>query len=478
MNPMSEFAMKDRFPVAITKGHKVLPLTKDVIVFLKEVKDGVDVGQAVDIFKSINKDADGYKIVNRLIDEVLLIEKKKFLWQSNTFGASLIDEKEQIAVQKVLSSKKLCRNSNNMLEDLNNMIRSSCSAFEEHLSRLINTRYVIALNSGTSALECALKAVGVNSFDDEVIVPCYTYIGTVSAVLNAGGKPVLCDIDDTYSLSCEYIERYITKKTKAIICVHLRGKAVGIEGLCLIAKKHNLSLIEDCAQSIGSMYNRKPVGSFGDIGCFSFHEHKIVSTGEGGAIATNRKDLYDKIRLLCDASRVFAYPELLPGIPGHNHRMTQIQAAIGLVQLGRLEYIKNHLKQLFEVFEKELSDVKGIKIVKSKDGDIPQSVYLLCKTAELTDKLNSYLQDLGIPTSILYKEDEINHNVYVYWPYIMEIAGYIEKWEPRDKRLLSLFKPSLNILRKTINISLGLKITDSMASDLCKDIKIFIKRYF
>jgi radical SAM protein with 4Fe4S-binding SPASM domain len=478
VNPKSEFAMKDRFPVAITKGHKVLPLSKDIIAFLMKIGDGVNLGQAIAIFKSINKDVDGLKIVNRLIEQALLIEKKKFNWQSNTFGASLIDEEEQMAVQKVLSSKKLCRNSNNMLEDLKNMIRSSCSYFEEQLSKLINTKYVIALNSGTSALECALKAIGVNTIDDEVIVPCYTYIGTVSTVLSVGGKPVLCDIDDNYSLSCDHVEKYITKKTKAIICVHLRGKAVDIEGICAIAKKHNIGLIEDCAQSIGSIYKGKPVGSFGDIGCFSFHEHKIVSTGEGGAIATNRKDLYDKIRLLCDASRVFAYPELLPGIPGHNHRMTELQAAVGLVQLERLDYIKNHLIHLSLIFEKELSNVKGIKVVPLKEGDIPQSVYLCCETVELTDKLNSYLEDLGVPASILYKEDEINHNVYMYWPYIMEMAGYIETWDPRDNRLLSLFEPSLKRLRKTINISMGLKVPYTMASDLCREIKGFTQMNF
>ncbi len=468
--------MKDRFPIAIIKGHKVFPLTKDIIAFLMEVRDGVDIEQANDIFSKINKKADGLKIIHRLIVEELLVERKKFIWQSNTFGTSLINKKEQMAVQKVLASKKLCRNSNNTLADLGNLIRSSCSEFEERLARLISTKYVIALNSGTSAIECALKAVDIKSFEDEVIVPCYTYIGTVSAVLNTGGKPVLCDIDDTYSISCEHIERYITKKTKAIICVHLRGKAVDIDGLVMIAKKHNISLIEDCAQSIGTMYKGKPVGSYGDIGCFSFHEHKIISTGEGGAITTNRKDLYNKIKLICDASRVFAYPELLPGLPGHNYRMPETQAAIGLVQLERLGHIKNHLKQLSNVFERELIDVKGISLVPSKDGDIPQSIYLKCETIELTDTLKSYLEAMGIPASILFREDEINHNVYVYWPYIIEMTNYTEKWDPQDQKLLSLFKSSLDRLRKTINISLGLKITDVMALDLCKEIRKMVQK--
>jgi radical SAM protein with 4Fe4S-binding SPASM domain len=476
INPHCEFAMQ-RHPIAVVKGSsKTIALTQKNIAFLKSLENTeYSFRELIEKYQTIDHDVDASKVIRRLIDEKLLMPTKKYEWRSNAFGASLVDEQEIYAVEKVLKSKVLCRNNNVKLKELDHLIPSPCYLFEKQLSEMIGAKYVTVLNSGTSALECALKAIGISNREDEVIVPCYTYIGTISAVLSVGGKPVLCDINEDYSIDCQQIETLITPNTKAIIVVHLRGRSVNIESLMKIANKYGIYVIEDCAQAIGSYSNDKHVGSIGHIGCFSFHEHKLVSTGEGGAIATNSSIHHNKIRLLCDASRIFAYPDSLPGVPGHNYRMTEIQAAIGLTQMKRLPQIKEYLTQLYQVFAEELQNIDKIRITPYCIGDIPQSVYLYCKQADLAKKLEEFINTLGVPASLLYKEDAYNHDVYIDWPYVMEMLGHVKEWKTERHKLPNLFPNSINKLQNTINISLGMQVRKETAYSLCQDIIEYLK---
>ena len=476
VNPHCEFTMQS-YPMAVVKGSsKTIALTQKNIAFLKSLENsGYSFRELIEKYQTIDQDIDVSKVTRRLIDKKLLIPMTKYEWESNSFGSSLADEQEIFAIEKVLKSKVLCRNNNVKLKELDYLIPSSCYLFEKQLSEMIGTKYVTALNSGTSALECALKAIGISNREDEVIVPCYTYIGTISSVLSAGGKPVLCDINEDYSIDCQQIETLITPNTKAIIVVHLRGRSVNVESLMKIANKLGIYVIEDCAQAIGSYSNDKHVGSIGHIGCFSFHEHKLVSTGEGGAIATNSSILHNKIRLLCDASRIFAYPESLPGLPGHNYRMTEIQAAIGLTQIKRLKHIKEYLTQLYQIFVEELQNINKIRITPYCIGDIPQSVYIYCRQADLAKKLEEFINALGVPASLLYKEDAYNHDVYVDWPYVMEMLGYVNDWKTERHMLPNLFPSSINKLQNTINISLGMQVRKETAQSLCQDIIEYLK---
>lgn len=476
INPHYEFTIQ-RHPMAVVKGSsKTVALTQKNIAFLKSLENsGYSFRELIRKYQTIDQDIDASKVIRRLIREKLLIPATKYEWRCNSFGASLIDDQEISAIEKVLKSKVLCRNNNVKLKELDYLIPSSCYLFEKELSEMIGAKYVTALNSGTSALECALKAVGISSREDEVIVPCYTYIGTISAVLSSGGKPVLCDIDENYSIDCQQVEALITPKTKAIIVVHLRGRSANVESLMKIANKYGIYVIEDCAQAIGSYLNDKHVGSIGHIGCFSFHEHKLVSTGEGGAIVTNSSILHMKIRLLCDASRVFAYPESLPGLPGHNYRMTEIQAAIGLAQLKRLPQIREYLTQLYQVFAEELQNIDKIRITPYCKGDVPQSVYIYCKQTGLAKNLEEFINTLGVPASLLYKEDAYNHDVYVDWPYVMEMLGYVKEWKTERHKLPNLFPNSISKLQNTINISLGMQVRKETAYSLCQDIIKYLK---
>lgn len=475
VNPHCEFTMRE-YPVAIIKNNeKTIALSNKNIAFLKLLNyTECSFRELVEKYQTIDKDIDASNVIHRFINEKLLVPPPKYKWNNNHFGASLVNEEEIASVENVLKSKVLCRNSNVKFEDIDYLTPSPCYLFEKQLSKMIGTKYVTVLNSGTSALECALKAIGVSNKDDEIIIPCYTYIGTVAAVLLAGGKPILCDINETYSIDSHMIESLITPNTKAIIVVHLRGRSADVETVMKIADKYGISVIEDCAQAIGCHSNNKHVGSIGHIGCFSFHEHKLVSTGEGGAIVTNSCSVYDRIRHICDASRVFAYPESLPGIPGHNYRMSEIQAAIGLTQIKRLPQIRDYLVRIYKLFYENLSGNDKIKVIPYFSGDIPQSIYIYCGKKELADNLVYYISSLGVPATNLFSENSYNHNIYIDWPYVMEMLGYVNEWKTERNKLSNLFPDSVQKLRNTINISLGMGIDEKTVHCLCHDIVQYI----
>lgn len=206
------------------------------------------------------------------------------------------------------------------------------SKFEEEFAKLSGARHGVSCSNGTTALHLAVRALGIGE-EDEVIVPNLTFASPANAVLYEKGKPVLVDVDRKYwCIDPNKVRENITKKTKAIIVVHLYGHPADMDQIMGIAKEHNLKVIEDCAEAHGATYKGKTVGSIGDIGCFSFYGNKIITTGEGGMITTNDDNLAERIRILRDhgmqPSRRYWHEEV-----GYNYRMTNIQAAIGLAQI-------------------------------------------------------------------------------------------------------------------------------------------------
>jgi dTDP-4-amino-4,6-dideoxygalactose transaminase len=205
--------------------------------------------------------------------------------------------------------------------------------FEEDFAKYIGTKHAIGVNTGTAALHIALAALDIGP-GDEVIVPPFTFIATASSIIHNNAIPIFADIDQkTYTLDPTSVKEKITVKTKAIIPVHLAGISADMGALIDIAEKHDLYLIEDAAQSIGTKCNHKKVGSLGNIGCFSFYPSKNITTGEGGMVTTNDDELAEKCRLIRHhgESSWYVYNRL-----GYNYRMTEIQGAIGKVQLKRL----------------------------------------------------------------------------------------------------------------------------------------------
>jgi perosamine synthetase len=214
-------------------------------------------------------------------------------------------------------------------------------AMEKAFAEKHGARFGIASSSGTAAIHAATMAAGISP-GDEVIVPPITDMGTILPVMWQGGVPVFCDLDPhTYNMTPQAIEAKITDRTRAIIAVHLAGNPCDLRGIQRIADGRKIVLIEDCAQAHGTLYDGKPVGSFGHIGCYSFNEFKHVSTGDGGIATTSDAELAAKLRLATDK----AY-DRSPGVAirdpkfmGNNYRMTELQGAVALAQLKKLDSI-------------------------------------------------------------------------------------------------------------------------------------------
>jgi len=276
------------------------------------------------------------------------------------------------------------------------------SKFEKMFAEFCGTQYAASCCNGTVALHLALLALGVKECD-EVIMPVITYIATANAVKYVNAKPIFVDIDrETWNIDVKKIEKKITENTKAIIVVHLYGNPVDMDGILKIAHKHNLYVIEDAAEAHGATYRGKKVGSIGDVGTFSFFGNKVITTGEGGMIITNNEELDNKIRLL-KGQGVDMDKRYWHLVVGYNYRMTNIEAAIGL---GQLEKVNEHIQKRIEIrkqyeeilfpyreyieFQKDTKESKSINWMTS--------ILFKDVVTEERDVIIDKMQELGIET--------------------------------------------------------------------------------
>lgn len=270
--------------------------------------------------------------------------------------------------------------------------------FEENFAQFCGCRYGIATSNGTVALHLALQALGIGE-GDEVIVPDLTFIATANAVKYTGAQPVLVDSEiSTWNLDPMLIENKITAKTKAIIVVHLYGHPARMDEILKISRKHKLFLIEDACQAHGALYKGKKVGSMGDLGIFSFYGNKIITTGEGGMVVTSNQKLNQRARLLRDHAmsklKRYFHAEI-----GFNYRLTNIQAAIGLAQLEKIEYIIKRKIEIAYTYNKFLKDVEEISLPPEEAWakNVFWMYSILVKNS-MRDKLMKKLSDYGIET--------------------------------------------------------------------------------
>lgn len=234
-------------------------------------------------------------------------------------------------------------------------------AFEKGFASFCQSRYGIATSNGTTALHLALLTIGLCQ-GDEVIVPTLTFIATANAASYIGAKPVFVDSDpNNWTIDPSRIEEKITRNTKAIIPVHLYGHPADMDPILKIAQKHHLFVIEDAAEAHGALYKGRKVGSLSDMGCFSFYGNKIITTGEGGMVLTSNLDWAQKAKFLRDhgmsKTRKYWHPVI-----GYNFRMTNIQAAIGQAQLGRIERIIEKKRRNAFLYNSLLQNIRGIKL--------------------------------------------------------------------------------------------------------------------
>lgn len=239
--------------------------------------------------------------------------------------------------------------------------------FEQKMSASAGRKYGIAVSNGTAALEVAVQALGIGA-GDEVIMPAFTIISCAMAVTKAGAVPVLIDSDmHTWNMKAEEIEAKITPRTKAIMIVHLYGLPVEADPILALAEKYGLKVIEDAAEMHGQTYKGKPCGSFGDISTFSFYPNKHITTGEGGMVVTDDEDLAQRCRMLrnlCFRKDVrYVHDEI-----SDNYRFTNLQAAVGLAQLERLDEFVARKRTMGRYYTERLKDVEGLMLPIEKTG--------------------------------------------------------------------------------------------------------------
>ncbi|WP_396168181.1 DegT/DnrJ/EryC1/StrS family aminotransferase [Flavobacterium sp.] len=312
------------------------------------------------------------------------------------------DEKEEKAVNDVIRSKWISTGPKTL-------------EFEEKFSKLLKTDYSVALANCTVALHLALKIVGVEK-NDEVICPSLTFVATVNSVKYLDAIPVFADVIslDNLTISPEDIEAKITAKTKAIIVMHYGGFACDMESIMDIAKRHNLKVIEDACHGPLSEYNGKKLGTIGDVGCFSFFSNKNISTGEGGMLVTNSKELYDRTKLLRSHGMTSMSYERAKGHSteydvvesGYNYRMDDIRSAIGVVQLDKIQEDLEKRALIRKAYIDLLKSIDNIIIPFKNNLEFSSNyvmpIVLKDSTFEKRNAIRNQLGQMGIQTSVHY----------------------------------------------------------------------------
>lgn len=269
--------------------------------------------------------------------------------------------------------------------------------FEEEFAAYTGRKYCVGLNSGLDALIMTVRALGIGE-GDEVIVQANTYIATVLGITENGATPIFVEPDKYYNIDAERIEAAITEKTKAIMVVHLYGQASNMNRIVEIAERHNLPIIEDCAQSHGACFAGKMTGSFGISGCFSFYPTKNLGAfGDAGAIVTDDRELADKIRMMRNYGSRIKYHNEIEGI---NSRLDEMQAALLRVKLTHIQELNDERRVLGERYTKGIINDKLIKPVIREGADSIFHQYVI--RCEEREKLQSYLEAQGIQTQIHY----------------------------------------------------------------------------
>ena len=283
--------------------------------------------------------------------------------------------------------------------------------FENKFCEYTGAKYAAAISNCTTALHLAMIIAGIGK-DDEVICPSMSYIATANCIKYVGAKPVFAEINpDNYNIDIKHVKKLITDKTKAVIIVHQIGMPADIDEFKKLCDQNNLKLIQDAACAAGSSYKRKKIGSHSDIVCFSFHPRKVITTGEGGMITTSNPDYIKRIKLLRQhgmsvndrvrhESGKLLFEDHLE--LGYNYRMTDIQAAIGIRQLEKLDWIINERRKIALRYIEELKDIDCIKLPIEKEGYFSNyqsfSIYLKKNCPVSRNELMQKLLDAGIST--------------------------------------------------------------------------------
>jgi 8-amino-3,8-dideoxy-alpha-D-manno-octulosonate transaminase len=374
-------------------------------------------------------------------------------------GGLLIGEEEKAAVMEVLDSQSLFRHYGP--RPLRKVVQ-----FERAFADTMGARHAVGVTSGTAALMTALAALGIGP-GDEVIVPTYTWVATVNAVVHLGAVPVFVDIDDTLTMDPAKLEAAITPCTKAILPVHMRGAGADMAPIRDVVTRHHLRLVEDAAQAVGGRYRGRRLGTLGDIGAYSLQYHKVITTGEGGMVVTDDPALWERAVRYHDQGSV-RMEELDETLPlgnqlmiGINFRMSEITGAIGLVQLRRMDWIIERMRAHKAAILDGMRGLPGVSIRRLSDpeGDTGATLMFFLPTEDLARAFSTALIAEGVPATVAWDSGQ---HVYYHFDQIIERRMFAERhcaWEcphynGRARLEKGMFPRTDDLLRRALHIDL------------------------
>jgi 8-amino-3,8-dideoxy-alpha-D-manno-octulosonate transaminase len=319
--------------------------------------------------------------------------------------------------------------------------------FEREFAAKLGVKHALCVNAGSSALICGLIGAGVGA-GDEVIVPAYTWNATPNAVVAARAVPILAEVDESLTMDPDDVRRKLTPRTKAILPVHMRGAPANMDALTTLASEHGLVLIEDVCQAAGASYRGRRLGTFGDAGAFSLQFNKIITTGEGGVMITDRSDLYDLAVDVHDCAGSVRRGIGLPRFPGWNFRASEIQGAVARVQLTRLDGLLDRMRANQARLAERVSQLPGLTLRHANDdggGDAGVCLIAFAESAGLAAEAVAALKAEGVEAMRIYDTEVSDLHVYPYWQPIFEAIAAVGRPAPHCPRTLGLLERAIHI---------------------------------
>lgn len=326
--------------------------------------------------------------------------------------------------------------------------------FEDRLARLIGVRHVLTVNSGSNALIAAMAAAGIGP-GDEVLVPAYTWVATALAPLAVGAVPVLVNIDESLTIDPQDIERHITPFTRAIVPVHMQNVVCDMDAIMAIARRHRLLVIEDACQAVGVQYKGRRVGGIGDLGAFSFNQHKNITAGEGGAVLTNNDRYFERARMFHDPGAFIRghEPTSEPLFSGLNCRVSELTGAVLDAQLGRLEPM---LRTLQARYPGVAALFAGQSHCRPSPHHSPEHAVALSVLFDDPEEARRFARTRGVGRLI-----DTGRHVFSNWEAVLCKRSFHERmnphrWAHRDISYdIDAYRATLDILARTCRVSLG-----------------------
>lgn len=392
-------------------------------------------------------------------------------------GITEVSDEEIEAVTRVLRRRKIFR----YLDRTQDEGVSEAAQLEQAFRDMTGCNYAIGTTGGTTALIAALVGIGVN-VGDEVIVPGYTYIATPSACLIVGAIPVIAEVDASLTLDPEDLRRKITPQTKAIVPVHMIGLPCQMDEIMAIAEEHNLMVLEDAAQACGGRYRGRTLGSIGHAGCFSMQHYKLITSGEGGMVVTNDREVYYRASCRHDSAMHFWDPDMdFEPFAGENFRMCDLRAALGLIQFKRLDGILAHLRG---IKRRILGQIEGVPILRPApindiDGDCGVALVLTTDSAEQSQMVAKTLEAEGVSCATTYNAGLPDRHIYCHWDYVINKHSHDASGWPWTSPLYKgnveysrdMCPRTLDVLGRAVVVRISQTLTDSDADDIARAIR-------